>query len=166
MTSKDNPTNTYKLVIAREFDAPRELVWRAWTDPAQVREWLGFGEDVTIESVTMDVRVGGKFRIQTKMADEEFYTAAGTYLEVQNSERLVYTWDWEKDGGEADFGELEGRETQVTVDFQATREGTNLILTHEKFESVERRDNHEKGWQAWIDRLAKFVEASPRKIAS
>src|SRR5215470_8508422 len=100
MISKNNPipnVPNIKLVISREFDAPRELVWKAWTEPEQIKEWLRL-EDMAIESVRMDLRVGGKFRIQTKMADGEFFTAAGTYLEVETFEKLVYTWDWEKDG--------------------------------------------------------------------
>ena len=160
MISRNNPlTNTpnIKLVVSREFDAPRELVWKAWTEPAQIKAWLAMGEGMTIESVKVDLRVGGKFRIQTKM-ENEFFTAAGTYLEVKALERLVYTWDWEKDGGGAEFGELEGRETQITVDFRESGKRTQLVLTHEKFASTESRDRHEGGWKDWISRLAKFIE--------
>jgi uncharacterized protein YndB with AHSA1/START domain len=62
MVSKNNPTpNTpnFKLVVSREFAASRELVWKAWTEPGQIKEWLGLGEGLTIESVKMDLRVGG-----------------------------------------------------------------------------------------------------------
>lgn len=168
MISKNNPTpNTpnIKLVVSREFDAPRELVWKAWTEPGQIKEWLRLVEDMSIESVKVDLRVGGKFRIQTKMTDGEFFTAAGTYLEVKTPERLVYTWDWEKDGGGTEFGELEGRETQVTVEFRVGRKGTQLVLTHEKFASTESRDRHEGGWQNWLSKLAEFVEAKQRDTA-
>jgi uncharacterized protein YndB with AHSA1/START domain len=137
---------------------------RPWTEPAQIKEWLELGEGVTIESVNVDLRVSGQFRLQTQMADGEFFTAAGTYLEVKTPERLVYTWDWEKDGGGTEFGELEGDETQVTVEFRASGKRTQLVLTHEKFASVEKRDRHEKGWQSWIGRLAKFVEAKQEEI--
>jgi uncharacterized protein YndB with AHSA1/START domain len=106
----------------------------------------------------MDLRVGGKFRIQTKTPDGEFFTAAGTYLEVRAPERLVYTWDWEKDGTGTEFGELEGKETQVTLEFRASKKGTQLVLTHEKFASAESRDRHEGGWQNWLSKLAKFIE--------
>ena len=158
---ENNPTPKkpgQKLVITREFDAPAELLWKAWTDPEQIKEWLDLSQGVTIESVKTDLRVGGKFRIQQKMADGEFFTAAGTYLEVKAPERLVYTWDWEKDGAGAEFGELEGNETQVTVEFRASGNRTQLVLTHEKFASAETRDRHEGGWQSWISRLAKFIE--------
>ena len=167
MISKTNPTpNTpdHKLVVSREFDAPHELVWKAWTEPEQIKAWLKLGEGMTIESVKVDLRVGGKFRIQTKM-DGEFFTAAGTYLEVKPFERLVYTWDWEKDGAGTEFGELEGGETQVTVEFRANGKRTQLVLTHEKFASAESRDRHEGGWKDWISRLAKFIEAKQGETA-
>jgi uncharacterized protein YndB with AHSA1/START domain len=166
MTSKNNPTpNTQniKLVVSREFDAPRELVWKAWTEPGQMKQWLALADDMTIESVKMDLRVDGRFRLQTKMTDGEFFTAAGRYLEVKPLERLVYTWDWEKDGAGTEFGELEGHETQITVEFRSTGKGTELVLTHERFASTESRDRHQGGWQNWLSRLAKFVEAKPGK---
>ena len=157
---KNNPPDpsNIKLVVSREFDAPRELVWQAWTDPAQMKQWLGTTEDMKVQSVKMDLRVGGRFRIQMKMADGEYFTAAGTYLEVKAPERLVYTWDWEKDGGGTEFGELEGRETRVTVEFRAIGQCKQMVLTHEKFASHESRDRHQEGWQRWFGRLAKFVE--------
>lgn len=159
MTAKSNVmTETHKLVITREFEAPRPLVWKAWTDPEQTKAWLSMGEGMTIETVTMDLRVGGKFRIQTQRADGEFFTSAGTYLEVNPPERLVYTWDWEKDGAGTEFGELEGRETQVTVEFRDRGERTQLVLTHEKFASVESRDSHEDGWNDLLGRMAAFLK--------
>ena len=156
--TKSIEANDHKLVITRDFDAPRDLVWKAWTEPGQIKEWLRMGEGMTIESVKADVRVGGRFRIQQKMDDGEFFTAAGTYLEVKPPERLVYTWDWEKDGSGTEFGQLEGNETQVTVEFRASGNQTQLVLTHEKFASLESRDRHEGGWQTWVGQLAKFVE--------
>jgi uncharacterized protein YndB with AHSA1/START domain len=152
-----DPTNI-KLVVSREFAAPRELVWKAWTEPAQMKAWLGTTEDMKVQSVKMDLRVGGRFRIQMKMPDGEYFTAAGTYLEVKAPERLVYTWDWEKDGSGTEFGELDGHETRVTVELHAIGKRTQLVLTHEKFASPESRDRHQEGWQSWLGRMARFVE--------
>lgn len=161
--NSDLTTNTigHRLVITREFDAPRDLVWTAWTNPAHIKEWLQLGEGMKTESVKADLRVGGKFRIQQKRADGEFFTAAGTYLEVTPPERLIYTFDWEKDGGGTEFGELEGNETQVTVELRAIGQRTELVFTHEKFASAESRDRHEGGWKAWLGKLAEYVERKP-----
>lgn len=169
MSSKNNPTPdipNHKLIIRREFDAPRELVWKAWTEPGRVMQWLHLDEGMKAHSMQADLRVGGKFRIQTKMDDGEFFTAAGTYLEVKPPERLVYTWDWEKDGAGEEFGELEGAETQLTIELQPRGKGTELILTHEKFASVERRDRHEVGWGLWLDQMEKYIETKQGDAAA
>ena len=158
MTAKNNPPNTHKLVITREFDAPRELVWKAWTEPAQIKEWLGAGEGMMTESVKGDLRVGGKFRIQLKNPDGEYFTAAGTYLEVKPPERLVYTWDWEKDGSGAEFGEVEGKTSLVTVEFLEPGERTEFVLTHSRFATVESRDSSARGWEKIAESFATFVE--------
>src|SRR5689334_17703083 len=136
MTTKPNPTPNpveCKLVVSREFAAPRERVWQAWTQPEQIKDWLGAVDEMTVESARLDLRAGGKFRIQLMKPDGEYFTAAGTYLEVKAPEKLVHTWDWEKDGGGNEFGELEGHETQITVEFRAKGKGTELTLTHERF---------------------------------
>src|SRR5947209_6958328 len=156
-----NATN-HRLVIRRELIAPRELVWSAWTDPIHIKEWLQLGEGMTTESARADLRVGGRFRIQQRRSDGEFFTAAGTYLEVKPPERVVCTFDWEIDGAGTEFGELEGNETQLTVEFHAVGNRTELVLTHENFVSAEKRDRHEGGWSAWIGKLAEFVEKPNR----
>ncbi|HEY8901897.1 MAG TPA: SRPBCC domain-containing protein [Chthoniobacterales bacterium] len=150
---------SHKLVISREFDAPRELVWKAWTEPDRMEQWLSLGDEMTIESVTMDLRAGGKFRIQMRDESGEYFTAAGSYIEVLPPEKVVSTWDWEKDGAGAEYGELEGRETRLTVEFHEVDGRTKLVLTHEKFTEVARRDRHIEGWKNWIGRLAKFLAA-------
>ena len=152
-----NLTENIKLEVKRLIHAPLEQVWKAWTEPEQIKTWLELGEDVHVESVKLDLRVGGKFRTQFKMADGEFFTAAGSYLEVKPLERLVYTWDWEKDGSGTEFGELEGNESQVTMEFRENGQGTELVLIHEKIASIESRERHEEGWQMWMERVAKFL---------
>ena len=46
-------TASHKLVISREFDAPRDLVWRAWTEPGRMKQWLSLSDEMTVESVTI-----------------------------------------------------------------------------------------------------------------
>ena len=106
----------------------------------------------------MDLRVGGKFRIQMKKPDGEFFTAVGEFKEVKAPERLVYTWDWEKDGSGAEFGEMDGKTSLVTVEFLKRGQGTELVLTHSRFATVESRDNHARGWGLLAERFAAFVE--------
>ena len=105
----------------------------------------------------MDARADGKYRLQVRRADGEFFTTVGIYREVKLPERLVFTWAFEKDGSGEEFGEVEPPEMLVTIEFRARGKQTELILTHEKFASVESRDRREDGWNRCLDSLGKFV---------
>jgi uncharacterized protein YndB with AHSA1/START domain len=151
--------NNIKLELSRVFDAPRELVFKAWTDANQFKQWFGASacDGGSLQSAKVDVRVGGKYRLQVRRADGEFFTTVGTYREVKAPERLVFTWAFEKDGSGDEYGEVEPPEMLVTLEFKARGKQTELILTHEKFASVESRDRHEQGWIRCLDSLGKFV---------
>jgi len=151
--------NNIKLQLTRVFDAPRELVFQAWTDANQFKQWFGPAVCVgsTLRSAKVDARVGGKFRLQVRKNDGEFFTSVGVYREVKPPERLVFTWQFEKDGSGDEFGEVEPPEMLVTLEFKARGRQTELILAHEKFASVESRDRHEEGWTRCLNELGKFV---------
>src|ERR1700688_3617814 len=101
--------NNIKLQLTRVFDAPRELVFKAWTDANQFKEWFGAAacDGASLQSVKVDARVGGKYRIQAQKNDGEFFTTVGIYREVKPPERLAFTWQFEKDGSGEEFGEVE-----------------------------------------------------------
>jgi uncharacterized protein YndB with AHSA1/START domain len=148
-----------KLQLTRVFDAPRELVFKAWTDANQFTQWFGAAacDGAALQSTKVDARVGGKYRLQVRKDDGEFFTTVGVYREVKPPERLVFTWAFEKDGSGVEFGETEPPEMLVTLEFKARGKQTELILTHEKFASVESRDRHNEGWNRCLDSLGKFV---------
>ena len=148
-----------KLQLTRVFDAPRERVFQAWTDVNQFRQWFGAAacEGSSVQSVKMDARTGGKYRLQVRRADGEYFTTVGVYREVKPPERLVFTWQFEKDGSGDAFGEVELPEMLVTVEFKARGQQTELILTHEKFATAESRDRHDQGWNRCLDELGKCV---------
>ncbi|NBV23643.1 MAG: SRPBCC domain-containing protein [Proteobacteria bacterium] len=152
--------NNIKLQITRVFNAPRERVFQAWTDANHFREWFGAAacEGSSLQSVKVDARPGGKYRLQVRRADGEFWTTVGTYREVKPPERLVFTWQFEKDGSGDEYGEVEPPETLVTVELKARGKQTELTLTHELFASTESRDRHEEGWGKCLAELGIFVE--------
>ncbi|HUZ07630.1 MAG TPA: SRPBCC domain-containing protein [Candidatus Paceibacterota bacterium] len=158
-TIKDN---NIKLQLTRVFDAPRELVFKAWTDANQFKQWFGAAacDGASLQSVKVDARTGGKYRLQVRRADGEFFTTVGTYREVRPPERLVFTWQFEKDGSGDEFGEVEPPEMLVTVEFKARGRQTELTLTHEKFASVESRDRHEDGWNRCLEQLAEIATST------
>lgn len=81
-----------EFTITRVFDAPRETVWRAWTDESELAQWLRpFG--VSTDSVTFDVRVGGRYAYtMTNTETGEKFPTGGEFLEVEPIDRLVFTW--------------------------------------------------------------------------
>ena len=146
------------LVLRRVLNATPELAFEAWTSAEHIQQWMRPEPGMVVPLASMDLRVGGKFRIQMKTPDGEFFTAVGVFKEVKAPERLVYTWDWEKDGSGAEFGEVEGKPSLVTVEFLKRGERTEMVLTHSRFATVESRDSHARGWGRIVESFAKFVE--------
>ena len=146
------------LILKRMLNATPERAFKAWTTAEQIQQWMRPEPGMEVPLASMDLRVGGKFRIQMKKPDGEFFTAVGEFREVKPPERLVYTWDWEKDGSGAEFGEVDGKPSLITVEFLKRGKGTELVLTHNRFASVESRDNHAHGWTRGLESFAKFVE--------
>lgn len=148
------------LIIKRLLNAPPELAYRAWTTPEHIKQWMRPEPGMEIPLAKMDLRVGGKFRIQMRKPDGEYFTAAGEFREVKPNQRLVYTWDWEKDGRGEDFGELEGKESLITIEFnQRANNRTEFVMTHTRFANTDTRDNHARGWSRAVETLANHLEA-------
>jgi uncharacterized protein YndB with AHSA1/START domain len=115
-----------EVVITRVFDAPRELVFKAWTDPKMMKEW--YGPKMFTNSVCeLDVRVGGAWRIVMRGPDGAEYPGSGVYREIVKPERLVFTSEaTDKDGkvilaglATVTFAE-EGGKTKLTLRARAT----------------------------------------------
>ena len=108
------------LVMERTFDAPREQVWKAFTDPDLVPRWWGpHGTTATV--LEMDVRPGGKWRYLSRGPDRDDVTFFGEYLEIQPPERFRWTFMFDVEGLGAQggpetftFDEVDGR-TKVTA---------------------------------------------------
>ena len=146
------------LILRRMLNATPERAFQAWTSAEHIKQWMRPEPGMEVPLASMDLRVGGKFRIQMKKPDGEYFTAVGEFREVKAPERLVYTWDWEKDGSGAEFGEVEGKPSLLTVEFLKWGERTEFVLTHSRFATVESRDGHAQGWARGVDSFAAFVE--------
>ncbi len=146
------------LVVRRVLNATPELAFKAWTSAEHIQQWMRPEPGMEVPFASMDLQVGGKFRIQMKKPDGEFFTAVGVFKEVNAPTRLVYTWDWEKDGSGEEFGEVEGKPSLVTVEFIERGERTEFVLLHTRFATVESRDGHAQGWDKLVESFAKLVE--------
>ena len=154
LTKPDDAT----LILKRTLNAPRKLAFEVWTAPEHFQQWMQPEPGMTIPFASMDLRVGGRFRIQMKSPEGGYFTAVGEFQEVKAPERLVYTWDWEKDGSGTECGEVEGNTSLITVESLERGERTEMTLMHSRFASIESRDNHARGWGRILDGLAGFVE--------
>ena len=100
-----------ELVFERTFDAPRSLVWKAFTDPKRVPRWWGpHGTTTTVTE--MDVRPGGKWRYVSHAPDREDVVFYGEYLEVDPPERIRWTFMFDVEG----IGPQGGPETHTFED--------------------------------------------------
>ncbi len=129
-------TGEEMLNLRHVFRAPPEKVFAAFTDPKIVAAWFG-PTRTRVNVVELDLRVGGDYRFDLHMANGEVNKLVGTYVEISPPRRLVFTWSWT--GGET-------QNSEVTLDFEAHINGTELHLVHRKLPSADQRDNHEKGW--------------------
>ena len=136
------------LQVRRVYKAPVAAVYAAWTDPEQMKHWMGpsdaFGESV----VTMDVREGGRYRIIMRSPDGEVHRVGGVFREIVPNKKLVYTWAWES---------TPERESLVTLEFRPSGQGTELLLAHQRFADSQARDKHQDGWTGCLDRLGRFL---------
>jgi uncharacterized protein YndB with AHSA1/START domain len=150
--------NERVLVITRVFDAPRHLVFNAWADPAQSRQWMG-PRGFTATDVTQDPRPGGAWRLCLRADDgsRELWQG-GVFREITPPERLVFTFAWDDEAGRP------GHEMLVTVTFAERQDGTTLMtFRQEVFDTVENRDGHREGWGSTFDRLAEHLAAARKK---
>jgi uncharacterized protein YndB with AHSA1/START domain len=138
------------LTIRRTFNAPRERVFAAWTQPEELKNWFG-PPGFTIPELAMDVRTGGKYRIVMVSPEGEKHIVDGVFSEVRKPERLAYTWRWEEDDGS------KARDTFVTIEFHDKGKETEMVFTHEGFASEESRENHNKGWTGIFEKLAAYL---------
>jgi uncharacterized protein YndB with AHSA1/START domain len=139
-----------ELVITRMFDAPRELVFRCWTDQDHLAKWFG-PTGFTATSVTADATEGGAWRICIHGAsdggNEVDHWASGVYLEVVPPERLVFSFRWDQQGGEP------VEDTLVTITFADLDGKTEMTFHQAGFDTVESRDGHTEGWRETFDDL-------------
>jgi uncharacterized protein YndB with AHSA1/START domain len=143
-----------ELVITRVFNAPRELVFKAWTDPTQLSQWWG-PRGFTNPVCELDVRPGGAIRIHMRGPDGTVYPMTGVYQEVVEPKRIVFTTTPLDEQGNplfevlntVTFAEKGGRTvfTVVARVIRATAEASPYLA------------GMEEGWAQQLERLADYL---------
>ena len=119
--TKSTVNETERMVVTRVFDAPRELVWKAWTDPKYVMQWWG-PKGFTASVCKMDFRVGGKFLICTRTPDGQEFWHGGEYHEIVPHEKIISSMY---------FSDSEGNKVepaQLGIEHEAIEGAHDMIL--------------------------------------
>lgn len=157
-------TSSLSLTQTRVIRAPRSKVYEAWTNPLIMKQWFG-NAAMVCTAATLDVRVGGTYRIEAVRTEpsamgpagaedpcegRNFSAAVGSYTKVVPNELLQFTWTpaWNPE-----------EQSLVTVSLKDAPGGTEITVLHEKFATEASRDAHSKGWDYALNTIARVVAA-------
>jgi uncharacterized protein YndB with AHSA1/START domain len=150
MVTRSSETKTasdQELVITRVFDAPRELVFKAWTEPERVMQWLG-PKDFTSIEFRMDNRPGGKWQGRMRGPDGTEYSNHGTVRSFVEPEQIAFSFAWSENPGD---------ENEITITFAEVDGKTEMTFRQGPFPTMESRDGHSGGWNQSFDKLAEYL---------
>jgi uncharacterized protein YndB with AHSA1/START domain len=148
-----------EIIATRTFDAPPELVYRAYTEPDLVRQWLG-PRRLTMTITQMDVRPGGSWHYVHTDAEGHEYGFHGVYHTVEANKRLVDTFEFEG---------VPGHVSLESATF-ARQDGKTKVTIHAVYQSVEDRDGMvgsgmEAGMNEGMDRLDEVLREPQKRKA-
>jgi uncharacterized protein YndB with AHSA1/START domain len=173
MTAKKEPMHEqagHRIVITRVFDAPRELVWKAWTDPENFKRWWG-PKGFTAPVSRMDLRVGGRYFNCMRSPEGQEYWTTGVYREVVPLERLVLTDSFSDEKGSivpASHYDMPGdwpMELLVTVTLEDIGGRTKMTLEHAGLPAGTMTEQTEAGWNESFDKLDESIRTGTWLIA-
>lgn len=146
---KGNDPDNLEIIITRDFSAPREMVFDAFTVPEMVQKWQVGPEGHTMPICEIDLQVGGKWRFVWSLPDGKKMGAGGQYRVIKRPELIVHSELFDED--------WTGGESLVTMNFTETSNGTQLVMTI-RYASTEARDGALKspmseGMEAGYQRL-------------
>ncbi len=158
MNKRDAEAQSAELLITREFNAPRDLVWSVWTDPKHAMQWWG-PRGFTTPLYESDLRPGGTVRVHMRAPDGTIYPSVGTFEEVVAPERLV-TFSVVDIGGAVAF------EVRVTVTFEEHGR-TTTVTVHQAFSKISAAGSNaisgaNQGWNQQLDRLEVYLRELDR----
>lgn len=155
-----------ELVITRFFNAPRELVWKAWTEPERVMRWWG-PKNFTAPFCRIDLRVGGKYLSCMRSAEGKDYWSTGVYREIAEPSYIVCTDSFADEKGNVVPASQYGMtgdwpdELLIKVMFEEHEGGTRLTLRHLGLPPGEMTEECRAGWNESLDKLAESL-ATPQ----
>ena len=150
---------TREVTLTRLIDAPRALVWAAWTEPEHMAQWWG-PHHFTNPVCDMDVRPGGKLMIHMKAPDGTLYPMPGTFIEIEKPSRLVFKAFAEALDGTKYLESV----TEVTFEEQGTRTRLTVKAKARGLHpaAAQMLAGMDAGWSQSLERLAALVGAAAK----
>jgi uncharacterized protein YndB with AHSA1/START domain len=137
----DATAETTSVERTMSIAASPETVWEFLVDPDKATRWMG-------TSATLEARPGGAYRCEVLPG----HIARGEYVEVDRPRRLVFTWGWEKGGG--DDAVVSPGSSTIEIELAPEGDGTRLRFVHRDLPTVEAAESHAHGWDHYLARLA------------
>jgi uncharacterized protein YndB with AHSA1/START domain len=170
MAKPQQKNDTNEFTITRIFDAPRQLVWKIWTEPEQVMRWWG-PKTFTTPVCKIDLRVGGKYLTAMRSPEGKDFWSTGVYREIVPFERIVATDSFADEKGTvvpASYYGMVGdwaKELLVTVTFEEQKGRTTFTLRHEGIPPGQMSDLTKSGWSESFDKLEKVLDKEKLRLA-
>jgi uncharacterized protein YndB with AHSA1/START domain len=142
-------TSTGRVEVTTTIKVAREKAFDAWLSADRMARFLCAG-DTHVESVEVDPRVGGSFRI-VMANDKGSYDHCGRYVEIERPARLRFTWA---------SAATNGNDTEVTVTFEDVEEGTRVTLVHVSLPDAPAAERHERGWTSILAKCHDELESA------
>lgn len=162
--NKKMPDKKNEIVITRIFDAPRELVWKAWTEPEHCKKWWG-PNNFTTPYCEIDLRVGGKYLNCMRSREGQDFWSTGVYREIIPLEKIVCTDSFSDEKGNVVHASHYGMpgddwplEMLVTITFEEVNGKTKMILRHEGLPSGDISEQTNVSWNESFNKLANILK--------
>ncbi len=158
-------TKLHTITITRTFNAPRELVWKMFTDPKHLKNWYS-PKGFTTPDCKVDFRVGGKTLISMQSPElnqGKKVFSTGTYKEIKPMDRIVVTDSFADEKGNIVPAEHYGMtpgfplELKVTMLFEDVKSKTKFTLIHEGHPAGEMFEGAKQGWTQMFDKLDEYL---------
>ncbi len=157
-----------EVVVSRIINAPRSLVFKAWSDREHLMKWFA-PATFTLPSCSVDFRVGGKFHYCMRTPDGSEVWGLGIYKEIMEPSLIVYSDSFADAGGNAvsptHYGCSESYpfETLISIIFEEYNGKTRIILRHAVKQGVKEREGIFQGWSEMLQRLDEHASSTERK---
>ena len=155
--------NKMVMTITRIFNAPRELVWKAFTEPEHFKKWFG-PKNFTCPFCKIDLKVGGSYLSCMRSPEGQEFWITGEFREIIPLKRLVYTDNFADENGNVVPASQYGmpgnwsEELIVTIIFEEVEGKTKMTLIHTGLPEGEISEQTTTGWNEMFDKLVDFLK--------